>query len=415
MPRGRQTTQYKRPSKFGRALNYYTKGIARNAKFAGKTLGGALKGTMKSAKYFPVVGGMMNAQYKAYEKYVNNRRVVKPKEQTDTTGGQLVVSSKKFNVGKRHTPAQNAMRLVKANKQKIVFRFNGIRKYTDGQGYYFLDNNTTSVNTRNLPLNAFDITSCINQAGGAPVVASPLTGLFMNPTNGQIDFINRLGTDSDGTTTTSQWKTEEASMQNFQSLPLTKDILKWVNIRLNLYGARSKATKFRVMLVRFKDNEVVPTPSGATDYLPATAISSKRTQFYQSLLKPYVFSPIATTTNLYSKYMQVIKNEQFIINDVSTTSFDSAPMSKVINWFVRLDRVCNYVNNAVNINTGADVADQADYTVNVGQQIYPYTSPTSRLYLIVMASAWTDCANVPTTQTQPTYDISVRACHENFN
>lgn len=410
----RRKTQYRKPSRGVRFGNKVASTMARTAKTVGK-LGAQVPRLVKGARYIPFVGEAMNQQYKAYNNFLKNNRIVKTPDQTDVMGGQLVTKSKKIILGKTRTSTQNALRLVKANAEKIVFRFNGITKYTDGRGYFWLDNNTTGTSTRNLPLNAFDLTSVVNQAGGSTLSASPLTGIYVDPTNGNIDFVNRSGTDADGTTGTTNWKTERASITGSQSLPLSRDILKWASIRLNLYGAKNKATKFDIMLVRFKDSDIVPTPSGAVDYLPATTVSAKRTNFYQSLLKPYVFSPIASTTNLYSKEMQILKRERFIINDTSSSSTDTAPMSKILNWYVKLDRICNFEQTATNLTTGANLANENDYSVNVGSQIYPYVAPTQRIYLLVMASAWTDCVNVPVSTTQPSYDISVRVCHENFN
>jgi len=396
--------------------NYYAKGIARNARFVGKNLAGALRGTAKSAKYLPIVGGLMNQQYDAYEQYVNSRRVLKPRAKSNRTGGQWSSSSASVNLSKPMTTSQKVAKLVNANKQKVIFRWNAIRPYGDGRGYYWLSNIEGTPLTRNLPLHTFDITSCINVSSTSSTIrrAQPACFMYQDIPSGDINFINTSGTRADGTTTDVNLQMEYSSAGGDASvsspndafaLPLSKDLLKWVSIKLNCYGTKNQATKYSIMLVRFTDRDLVPHSS--------ISANAKRTSLFQSMIKTLTYNPIAVTQTHFSKRMVVLKKESFVIQDQTSDSLDTDPHNRTINWFVRLNKICNYSERAQTLAT-ADTNDEADFVVNVGQQNNEYVQPTSRVFLLVMASNYGK-DETETTATTPSFDVVIRMCHENFN
>lgn len=368
----------------------------------------------------PIIGGLMNAQYKSYQGYLKGKRVITGRTKSTRVGGQLTTVSNKINLGKSLTRSQMVDKLVNANKQKIVFRFTGVNAYSSGRGYYLLenaDNALVSPVTRNAPLYAFDLTSCINVSNTTATVrrAVPLCSMYQTIANGDVDFADRVGLRSDGVTTDANLQMDYSSGGGDASasspndgfaLPLSKDLLKWVSIKLNCYGIKTSATTYKLMLVRFTDRDLIPHSS--------VSANVKRTNLFQSLIKPFVFNPMAHTTSLYAKRMQVLRQMTFTLQDQSSTSLDTDANSKVVNMFVRLNRICNYTERANNFNNPTDTADQADYTVHVGQQNNEYVQPTSRIFLIIVASNYgkddpQDAVNAPS------FDLTVRMCHENFN
>lgn len=372
----------------------------------------------------------------------SKRRVVMSKRVNRSSrtgvGGQLSMQSKKLRLGKKLSPLSKMKKLINANKQLTVYRWNAVLPYSQGRGYYWLLNTASTLGgtfDRDLPFYAFDLTAVNNiRANTTTVISAQPAYRASMLQDGTVDFShvdNILSTSDIGNTlTTPNLQVEYQSVNTISALPLTKDLLKWANIKMNCYGCKNQAVKYVVQLVRFKDRDILPIPSSTTaSTLSSIGNNSKRTNFYQSLLKSYVFNPIATTPNNYTKQMQVLKSTSFIIQDQSTTSGDQDPNSKVLSWFVQLNKMCDYVQQAVNLDNSAtydadpadgiqdaeiNFADEADFTFQNGNQVGCYVKPTSRLFLIVYASNYGYDVESNNTNT-PSFDLSLRLAHENFN
>lgn len=323
-------------------------------------------------------------------------------------GGQWSQHSKTFRVGRALSTQQAVNKLVRANKQKVIYRFQGIQPEIDGRGFYWLENRVLSATQQSYPLYAMDITGCINTtATAATRIALPLTSCAMETTTGNIVFLQRDGIRPDGTTASQELQIEQSPTLGVSGAsPTQRDLLKWVQLRLNCYGCKNSATKYQVMLVRFTDRDLVPAVS--------ISANQKRTNFFQALLKPNVYNPIAVLNNAYAKRMQVIKRQTFTIQDQANTSLDSDPNNKTLTWFVKLNKLCNYVERSTNIGNVQDFDAQQDFTQQLGNQCNEYLHETSRLYIIVMASNYGSLNEIPNKDVDPSFDMCVRMCHENF-
>lgn len=311
-------------------------------------------------------------------------------------------------------------RILKSNEEKLIFRWNGVKSFDDN-GFYWLYNNTINGN-RYLPMYFFDLTSCVNatlQTGTVPTIIypQPLTRMYAVPATGAILFDNATGVKADGVTTSDDLQIERGSygagsagtdLNNI--LPHNKDILKWISIKLNCWGAKARSTKFTVSIVRFKDDNLQPTP-----FISA---NEKRTGFFQSLAKPISFNPVSTTGSDMRKYFKVLRSETFMIQPTSTTETDQDPHVRTLKWFCRFNRLIDYVQREQSLPTAGDVADQADYAQNIGSQNASYTESTKRLYLMISATNFgkdgVDNAT-PTNTDTPSFDLSVRMCHTSFS
>lgn len=295
-------------------------------------------------------------------------------------------------------------RIMKLNQEKLIFRWNGVKNFDDN-GFYWLRNRLIA-DRRYMPCYAFDLTSCINQRDGTQVLSAPLSQMYL--IGGQVGFDATSHVGPDGTTITPNLYVEQGSYATAGAdispiLPHNKDILKWLAINMNCWGAKAKSTKFTIQIVRFKDEKLVPTH--------LTAASEQRTALFQNIIKPYAYNPISTTATQLKKYYKVLKTETFMIQPTSTTESDADPHVKTVKWFVRLNRLLDYVQRHNNLATNADVVDQADFSVNVGGQNDCYVKPEQRLYLMIYASNFAIDAEDTNAET-PSFDLSVRMCHQ---
>lgn len=340
------------------------------------------------------------------------RRSMQPKQrlvQTEPTGGytQWETERKKTSLNKyRTTKLTRALKMLQAQRERVIYRWNGVKNFDDN-GYYWLSNKVNGTN-RDLPLYTYDLTSVINFGSNVTLPSQPLSQMFQN-INGDIFFASRNNLGPDGNTTTAELGIEQSPnyLNNSSFAPFNRSYLRWASIKMNLWGCKNRSTKFTIQLVRYNDEDIVPTHiSNAT---------TKRTSVFQNIIKSKAFNPISTSgAGLYKKDVKILKSETFIIQPTANYEVDTDPHVKTVNWFCRMDKLINYIQNANKLTTPADTADQADYVQNLGQQNDAYANPKARVYLVIMATNFgLDVAD--TNADTPSFDLSVRTCHEKFN
>jgi len=320
-------------------------------------------------------------------------------------------------VGRYKSTYQRMKQVTLSRAQNIIFRWNSVNKFSNGNGRLFLENSTESAALRQFPVHAIDLTAIVNVREGTTIAASPHTKLNCNPTTAVFDWSYVTGQTSNGTTTSTGIQVEgsPAGTADQQQYPLRQSYLKWIDLRLLLHGCRNKPTKFHVYLCRFIDRDLTPTPTTQTDVAEPRDANQKHDQLWGAMVKGLTYSPIASAHSAMTSRMKVIRRQTFLINDTSADSTDTAPLSTEVRWFLRMDKKCTYSESSVKMPTGADVADQADYTVAQGAYNSCYLIPTQRLYLIVSATAWTDVAGVPAAASTPSFDVQARICHKTYN
>lgn len=323
------------------------------------------------------------------------------KNVSSESGGypQHTIKNRKTYLSKRISLVKQLNRNAKANEEKIVYRWNGVKEF-DNNGYYWLSH-IAQFGRRYLPLYAFDLTSCINSDGTTALIPQPLSQAYMVGGAMGFDAMNNLA--NDGVTATPNLSLERAPGSSLSTVaPHNHSIMKWMSLKMNLWGCKNRSTRFMVQLVRFKEDNLLPTH--------LITANENRTALFQSILKPYVFNPISTTGSQLRKYFKVLRSETFIIQPTSTTETDQDPHVKTLNWFIRLNRLIDYAVKQNVLTNDGDVADQADFSVIQGTQNSSYTKETSRLYLMIYASNYgVDTEN--TNENTPSFDLSARMCH----
>lgn len=337
--------------------------------------------------------------------------VIRKKKQQATHVVNHSEKSRTTNLAKRRTAVGNALQLVRANAQYTMYKWNGIKNFDDN-GYYWLSNFVDGLNRR-LPCYLFDLTGCRNSGPTGTITATPFVQMYSDQI-GRIYSVVQSGLQADGVSTSSGLQVETSSAgATLGYHPHARDMLKWVSIKMNCWGCKNRSTKFIVQLVQFKEDNLAP--SHVTETGLSTTVNDERSALFQHLLKPLIYNPIATTSALHSRKLKVLKTESFIIDSTSTTETDQDPNVKVLKWFVNLNRICNYVENAARIEQVADFADQADFATNTNnQQFGTQTEVRTRIYLMIRASNYGSDAEQTNADT-PSFDLQVGMKHVNFN
>ncbi len=308
-------------------------------------------------------------------------------------------------------------KLTRTTLESAVFRWNAVKTF-DTRGYYYMSNKTSSqAGYHDLPLFLMDLTSNYQGKRGNASLG-PLVSLGVKDNVGDIVFQNRDCLDSNGTTLTDVWNVEQSDRNIELGLSANdkgvgaQAMLEWASIKMNLWGAKSKATKYNISLVQFSDPELAPvhhfTPNSyATDL--ASGETPKRTQFYQSLIKPWTFNPLATTLGLKSKGIKILQSHNVDIAPNSTTDGDQDPQCRVFKLFVKMNKMLNYEGNFNKLNTVADFIDQADYrTETEGIQVSSQIEDRKkRIYLMIRSTNYGSDASESNVLT-PSFDLVVR-------
>lgn len=320
------------------------------------------------------------------------------------------------------TPAAKTQLLTRANLEKLVYRWNGVRPFS-GRGYYWMSNRpNVDAAYRNYPLYLFDLTSVTNRASGTLLQVPPMVALRQVALTGTMAFEPVLSDSNAGAGATTLFLQDELSTATATGTalalpqPYSKSVLESASIQLNCWGAIAKATKYIISLVQFKDKDLVPVHTSLADDVAAStlnvAINDKRADFYQSLIKPLTFNPISTTGGAFAKRMKVIKTMTFNIAPHDTSDSDVDPSVKTVKMNLTLNKLLNFVETANKLDTSLNTADDSDYARMTGGQIAAQVYPTSRLYLMIRASNYGVDTGVEANTVTPSFDLSIKLHHK---
>jgi len=323
---------------------------------------------------------------------------------------------------RRMTPAAKTQMLTKANLERLVFRWNGVRAFS-GRGYYWMSNSpNTNVAYRNLPLYLFDLCSIMNYSEGVLDSPNPMVALRQVSATGTMAFEPvDCSVDSGGAGVTTKLTREVYTLTGAGGginlpAPYTKSMLESVGIKLNCWGAIAKATKYIISIVQFRDKDLVPVHTALADDVAQAVINvdngDKRSDFYQSLIKPLTYNPIATTGGAFAKRMKVIKTMTFNIAPHDTSDSDADPSVKSVSLNLTMNKLLNFVQSATKLSTAANTVDDSDYAVQGGGQITSQTYPTSRVYLMIRASNYGVDSGGDANTVTPSFDLSIKLHHK---
>lgn len=341
-----------------------------------------------------------------------------------TQGSQLGYKSSTMTLAKPMSYGAMTRSLTKSMLETVMLRWNGVKSF-DTRGNFWMENiNVTG--TRRLPFYMFDLTAVNNMTGTPPTIVRgwPFTQLLQEVATGKMYFEPILGIGPDGVTANGNFVPERAptrasttspgGLTDVTIAPFGKSMIHWASIKANLWGCKSKATKYLCQIVRILDDDLVPdqTDFNNTGISDLTVATPKRNDFYQNLIKTYTFNPIATTGGIQSKKYKVLKSQTITIEPNPTTDGDADPQCVVYQTTLKMNKAFKYEETAAFLPTAADTNDQADYALNTGSQITCRTNPKARIFFVLRATNYgNDDATGSVNTVTPSFDLSVRVKH----
>lgn len=336
------------------------------------------------------------------------------KKQREEQGGYQQFSNEASTFGKILRTNIKNRKLLSAAKESYIFSFKGIKNFDDN-GTYFLRNAYNEFD-RNFPVFAL-LLNGRNVPGVSPTV-TPLRSLYCGvagANDGQLQWRTENGIEpTTGALNNPYLVTEYQPERNYYNQCGQKLYWDWSEIKLNLWGARNKAVKYTIQIVKVLDDPVSPW------YLSSGAnMDREAQQVWEESLKQYVFNPLAKLNYQKRPRIKVLKTWDRIIQPTSSTENDADPHVHILKWFSRWNRVVNYdrIQEASNAS-GARfrTPDDQDYnsmveTTQAGQQPYShYPMEKEQVFLLIRASCYTNqLYSSVSNATCGSFDVSLRS------
>lgn len=327
---------------------------------------------------------------------------------TSAPSHEWTTVSQKMGRYKRPT-VRTIDRYLKRMAEPTIYKWNGASAF-DNRGLYGIgrcDDAASSPVNHLLPLYVCDLTGIRNIVNGSEAGAQCLYRMAMPiGTTGAVTWVGQTNLGATGNSTTAIQFESTGSTATSINTPHQTSLLKWLDVRLNLWGTTNKPTRFIVQLVKLYDMDLDPFVTSAN--------TGYTNQFWQSLVKQYAYNPISTIRFPAGtkRKMRVLKTYTVNFDPQSTTDNDQDPKCQTLKWFLKRDEIIDYRNrgNAMNLN---DLIADEDYTLNQAQcNAQPKTS--GKIFLLVRAAAYT-AATGGTTDTDntvtPSFDLVFRSCH----
>lgn len=297
--------------------------------------------------------------------------------------------------GRKVKVASVADQLQRRNIGTAVMQFKSIPQFSGDFGVRAINNRViASTGKRNVPIYLMDLTHLAN--AGQPCFHR----LYMwtsGAADGKCGWDSVSGENSVGGTTLVPFL--RYASQNFPAASFP-DRLHFgrTDIKLNLYGMKTRPTEFILSLVRFKDDHYTPVDDQGLNVIGTC--DEIGTAFWQSRIKRLTANPIADQYTIRDRAMQVINRKVYKIGPTTTDQSDPDPHCITVNWKHDINRIVSMRKYQTVSTDDVEVVDanKVPIDTNTSQPSANYTPfAKDRVYLLIEAKAW-----VPQVETDPT-------------
>lgn len=319
----------------------------------------------------------------------------------------------------------NLYKKIQSACDPCYYRWQGVLPYDAGQGFLFLNRIVAGVppadsSSETMPVHIFNL-SCIqgNNNNTAAVVNNAWrlkkewkTALAASP---QYIFEAINGQTNTGATTAICYAQESS---NTGLKAISRDVLDYVDIRLDLVGPTNIPTKWSVEIVQYLDPTLEPeyTVLGAAATGDQLQRERQRIQYYDNVVQPWITHPILLTNPKTSGTMKstvkTLHKMSFMTQPKLGDNNNDNGQERIIKIFKWLNKVQNYDWSETGKvpAVGALAAETMGFSVNTtGTNLLNDVAPGKRIYLIIKSQNQFVGSNGPT--QCPTYDLVIRKKH----
>lgn len=312
-------------------------------------------------------------------------------------------------------PRPSVYKLAMASLEPCWFRVQGLTQFDTSSGYFPIAQRILASTAVSYPIHVWSLTSFPN-INGAGSLITPNIGYamgFSGTANTSTVTSNVLSTQ---TTTGATVANSGLIPENYPGLaastysPYRKLYHEWSHVKLNLYGTRSRATRYTCELVQTNDSSAVDFLSGKDPV--------KQADYVDYLSRPFVFNNILMGDVQSRKYHKVIRRYETTIDPIQTIEFggsNAPPRIQTVNWFIKHNKIRRYdwtddTGQSTHSITGTT---GANFETNL-QGVQTDVDPKQRLYLVIRALApsvdatKTAVMDAVNPDTEPSYDMCMR-------
>lgn len=410
----RRVTTVKRRGRKLQSKAYPTNGMS---KFGAIAAGAAAAMAAKAVK-----SKFFGTQYSAYDKpygsttsYSQSTKNAYPinkiSKSSEGTGGYSQWSQR-YATGK--FGKLTTRKIDKLSNDTIIMRHQLIGPFND-YGQRFMYNATNPAGDLYYPLILFELNSTNNYINGVQNFMSPVHQMLQLNGTTNISWEALGGQSTDGTLGVTNWLVEKSghTQTAVASHPMEKSILKWSSLDLELWGQTQKPTMYTVYLCQLSE-DVLPDTTFTTNIGKYSTITNQNAcEFWQSMVKRYVYSPLAKIDDGWGrKKIRIMKQYKINIDPTANYENDPDPHVKTLKLFYRFNRKCNFewkYSNAAGLSI-ANMND-ADWQQEDGENSCQ-VHPNARLFVMVRASNFVrGSTSTPVNTTMPSISWCMRSCH----
>lgn len=399
-------TNYRRRSRAGAVTPFRGRVVAGAAMRTARTL---VEAAQKLAPYARKAGAKSTIQRKlggfrvAPKKSI--RVATKAHVSSDYASGNDY-SKVTHTLGRRKkTTLSGVNQLVRKTMSTGEYRFQRLTQFDTNVGAIALAQQLNTVNNNlYLPLHIYDLSSFNNTSVHAPAKWFGWTDTTSaaNVVSGTIASTNADGSPN----ATGGWVFSSRDGTTFPDASVM--LHQWSDIRLLFYGARKRATKFRVTFFRCKDETANP--------FHAADSNTDLKQLVEWFTRPNIYNTIQTYETKIAKKLRIVKQYDYLIPACQTTDVDtSVGKVKEVRIFMPHDKVykLDWLSSS-EASLNHTLEDGQDFVRDDLNQNMPWHSSRMFMAITALSPERRSIQDVPggsqlaDAASEPSYDILIR-------
>lgn len=332
-------------------------------------------------------------------------RRVKRKTQSDRAGTQWTRSYKKTGrIPKLMTRIrqQNSM-----NLNKLTTRIRIVKSF-DNNGAVPLNKDPTNVDLMMLPTFIMPLNAQNPNGASTFFPVRQLSVVRTGVDDGRFRWQGVQTMNAAGATASDSWLSHEYGPASSGWKSLRSMYWLGSQIKLNLWGAKSKPVRYTIDVCSVADNRVSPFVATV-----GSNVNIETQQDLESMTKQYLFNPISSLEWAHKNDFKILRTFDHTIQPPQTVDGDSDPLCHTLTWNMRFGRVVTFEdfnvsgldqtrqNNDTNFTTAAEV------NVNV-KPVNSFPTEKSIVFLMIRATDFSDAAVFSNT-IHGSFDFDVRS------
>ena len=289
-------------------------------------------------------------------------------------------------------------RLVRANRDFEILGFRQLKRFDDNGAVPI--HSSTNENFHHTPVHAYLLNGQV-----CDEVFNPGRLLYFNDANNTWNWTVLQGLDSTGGNTPAiQIIKRSDAVLNEQP----RRYHEYSHLKLNLWGAKSKAVRYQIDVIQPKSDEVNPY-HWAID----TPMNTVAAQAWEEQVKQYTFNPISKLDHYIKSNFRIIKSMTVMISPTSTTESDADPHVKTIDWFMRVNKMVQYDKVTRNgfgdytLQDAAELKNANNFTTRIQKDCGEMPRDTQAMILLIRATDYSE-PQAFTNNLHASYDIDFR-------